>query len=75
MRERKKKTLRNESKSFFCVVQVYFATQPMASLGGFSVSIQMNSMRLYMKTKLQCRTSQVGSNLQNLSCSNLLSKN
>lgn len=27
----------------------FFATQPMASIGGFSVSIQMNSMQWYMK--------------------------
>ena len=27
----------------------FFATQPMVSLGGFSVSIQMNSMQWYMK--------------------------
>lgn len=52
----------------------FFATQPIASLGGFSVSIQMNSMRLYMKIKLQCYASQVGSNLEDLLGGELLFK-
>lgn len=52
----------------------FFATQPMISIGGFSVSIQMNSIQLYMKIKLQCCTSQVGSNLEDLLCSKLVSK-
>ncbi len=47
----------------------------MASLGGFSVSIQMNSLQLYMKIKIQYRTSKSGSNLQDLLGSELLSKN
>jgi len=52
----------------------FFATQPMVSLGGFSVSIQMNSMPMIYEIKLQYYTSQDGSNLRNLLCSNLLSK-
>lgn len=36
--------MRESDRTFY-----FFATQPMVSLGGFSVSIQMNSMRRYMK--------------------------